>query len=435
MFDPQSVRRIEPGVIPIGITNSADGLGRDFGTTDMTATAPLSSTSNPRSLLGRRYDTGEPVRILLEGSKIAAIDAAWPQGQVDNWPFVAPGLFDLQINGYGGVWFSDRTLTAERATRAIEAYLAHGVTRLCPTLITSSFETLAAGFRAIREACHAHEWVDAMVAGCHLEGPYLSGEDGPRGAHPRAHIRPADWDEFRELQKISGERIRLVTIAPEVPHALEFIRQAVVNGVTIAIGHTAANADQIGAAVDAGALLSTHLGNGAHPMLKRHPNYIWDQLGEPRLSASLIVDGWHLPDSVVRGMVQAKSVARSILTCDASGWAGCSPGRYENELGQVEVLEGGRIVVAGQDQLLAGSASTTEECVAQVIRCGAANLREAVQMASGNPARLLGFPEPRLIAGDRADLILFHHRPAESRIEVTATLLGGGLRFGAIQAG
>jgi N-acetylglucosamine-6-phosphate deacetylase len=402
----------------------------------MTAsTTSPSSHGSPRSLLARRYDTGEPVRIVLDGSQIAAIEPAWPEEPLGDWPFVAPGLFDLQINGYGGVWFADRALTAERATAAIEAFLAHGVTRLCPTLITSSFETLAAGFKGIRQACEAQSWVDAMVAGCHLEGPYLSAEDGPRGAHPRAHIRPADWDEFCELQKISGERIRLVTIAPEVPHALEFICRAVGGGVTIAIGHTAATGDQIGAAVDAGATLSTHLGNGAHPVLRRHPNYIWEQLGEARLSASLIVDGWHLPDSVVRAMVEAKSVARSILTCDASGWAGCAPGTYENELGKVEVLKSGRIVVAGQDQLLAGSGSTTEECVAQTVRCGAASLREAVDMACRNPARLLGFREQRLVAGDRADLFLFRHRSAGSQIEVTATLQGGILRFGVIAGG
>src|SRR6185295_16579422 len=147
---------------------------------------------------------------------------------------------------------------------------------------------------------------------------------------------PPDWDEFSELQRVSGDRIRLVTIAPEVRHAVEFIRRAVDSGVRIAIGHTAATADQIGAAVNAGATLSTHLGNGAHPIMRRHPNYIWEQLGEPRLAASIITDGQHLPDSVIRSIVRAKSVRQTIVTCDASGWAGCAPGTYENDLGRVE---------------------------------------------------------------------------------------------------
>ncbi len=394
--------------------------------------ARLSAFHSPLSFTARRYDNLEPIRITLSGGRIAAIEPAWPDGPASDWPLVAPGLFDLQINGYGGVMFADRNLTAESAKRAIGAYLAHGVTRLFPTLITSSFEMLAAGFAAIRQACEADAWVDHMVTGCHLEGPYLSGEDGPRGAHPRIHIRPADWDEFCELQQVSGQRIRLVTIAPEVPHALEFIRQAVAAGVTVAIGHTAATGEQILAAVDAGATLSTHLGNGTHPVLRRHPNYIWEQLGEPRLWASLIVDGQHLPDSVVRSIVRAKSTGQIVLTCDASGWAGCAPGAYEDELGKVEVMPGGRIVVAGQNQLLAGSWKTTEMCVAHAVRCGAASLRDAIDMACRNPTRLLGFREQRLTAGDAADLFVFRHATNDSEIETIATVVAGELRFGNI---
>lgn len=386
----------------------------------------------PRSFCARRYDTGEPVCITLAEGRIAAVVPAWPDGAAADWPLVAPGLFDVQINGYGGVMFADRGLKAEAVRTTVGAYLAHGVTRILPTLITSSFETLCAGFAAIRQACEADAWVNHVVAGCHLEGPYLSSEDGPRGAHPREHIRPADWDEFCELQRISGERIRLVTIAPEVPGAIDFIGRAVATGVAIAIGHTAAGGEQIQAAVDAGATLSTHLGNGTHAILKRHPNYIWDQLGESRLWASLIVDGQHLPDSVVRAIVRAKSPGQVVLTCDASGWAGCKPGTYENELGKVEVLAGGRIVVAGQNQMLAGSWKTTEMCVAHTVRCGAATLREAIDMACRNPTRLLGFREQRLTAGDAADLFLFRHPTADSEIEVIATLVGGELRFGDI---
>ncbi|MSR59539.1 MAG: N-acetylglucosamine-6-phosphate deacetylase [Planctomycetaceae bacterium] len=385
--------------------------------------------TQPRFIDARRYDTGEAVRLAIVASRIASVRPLWPSGPLDELPFVAPGLFDLQVNGYGGVWFADRNLTPLQATTAITAYLAHGVTRLCPTLITSSFEMLRQGFEAIRQACESEPVVNHMVAGFHLEGPYLSAEDGPRGAHPRAHIRAADWSEFCELQKVSGNRIRLVTIAPEALHALEFIRRAIDSGVCIAIGHTAATGDQIRAAVDAGATLSTHLGNGTHPVLRRHPNSIWEQLGEPRLAASLIVDGHHLPDSVVRSMVGAKTFAGIILTCDASGWAGCSPGTYENELGKVEVKPGGRIVVAGQDQILAGSGWTTEMCVAQAVSCGSAGLREAIDMASRNPARLLGFREQRLTTGDPADLWVFRHRDAGSPIEVLATILAGETRF------
>ncbi len=386
----------------------------------------------PLCLRARRYDTGEPVEVTIAGEKIAAIEPAWPQGPVVEWPFVAPGLFDLQINGYNGIWFSDRSLTAAKAVEAIVPYLAHGVVRLCPTLITSSFEMLSAGFAAIRAACEQNRLINQIVAGCHLEGPYLSAEDGPRGAHPKAHIRPADWNEFCELQKKSGDRIRLVTIAPEVPHAIDFIRRAVASGVRIAIGHTAATGEQIQAAVDAGATLSTHLGNGAHPVIRRHPNYIWEQLGESRLSASIIGDGQHLPMNVVRSIIRAKSVEQTIITCDASGWAGCAPGVYENESGKVESLPDGRIVVAGQRDILAGSSATTDDCVARVAASGAVTLREAIDMACRNPTRFFGIPEYSLLPGHPADLFVFRPNLPNGRLDVLTTIISGEVRFGKI---
>lgn len=389
----------------------------------------------PRTFSARRYDTGQPVQITLDGDRIAAVAPVDSAQGSDALPFVAPGLFDLQINGYGGVWFADSGLTAEQVSGVMLPYVQRGIVRVCPTLITSSFESLAAGFTAIRRACERDPWIARVVAGCHLEGPYLSSEDGPRGAHPREHIRPADWNEFAKLQDISGNRIRLITIAPEAAHAVEFIRRAVAAGVVVAIGHTAATSEQIAAAVDAGATLSTHLGNGAHPVMRRHPNIIWDQLGEPRLSASLITDGEHLPDSVVRSIVWAKSPARCILTCDASGWAGCAPGVYKNDLAEVEVLAEGRIVVAGQQTLLAGSGATTEQCVSRAVKSGACTWREAIDMACRNPTRLLGLEERRLVAGDPADLFLYRIDEQTHELQVVATFLAGELHAAEPRAG
>lgn len=381
------------------------------------------------SIEGRRYDTGEPVRIRIENGRIAAVEPAWPDGNVADWPYIAPGLFDLQVNGYGGLWFSSSDLTPEQAIAAMEPYFGCGVTRLCPTLVTNSHAALSAGFTAIRKACESAAWVDRMVAGCHLEGPYLSGEDGPRGAHPLAHIRPADWDEFCRLQEASGGRIRLLTIAPEVEGAIDFIGRAVRAGVTVAIGHTAAGPAQIRAAADAGARLSTHLGNGAHGMLRRHPNYIWEQLGDERLTASLITDGHHLPASVVRSMVRAKSVRQIVLTCDAAGWAGCPPGRYENDVATVDLLPDGRIVVAGQDQILAGSSAGTDVCVARAVEFAGVSLGEAIDMASRNPSRLLGCDEAGLRRGSRADLMQFDYAGPGSELHVLQTVASGELRF------
>ncbi len=381
---------------------------------------------------GRHYENGEPVQIHIDGERIAAIEPAWPPRGSAAWPYVAPGLFDLQINGRGGIWFGKTGITADEVLGVLNSHFRFGVTRLCPTLITNSFEGLAGGFAAIREACERERWADRLVPGCHLEGPYISGEDGPRGAHPREFVRPPDWNEFEKLQQISGGRIRLVTLAPELPGAIEFIRRAVAERVVISIGHTAAEPEQIAAAVDAGARLSTHLGNGAHGMIRRHPNYIWEQLGDPRLSASVIADGHHLPASVLRSILRTKSTRNVILTCDAAGLAGCPPGIYTEGPMQMEILDDGRIVVAGQRQFLAGSGAESGQCVVEAVRQAGIPLPEAVDMAGRNPARLLGFEEIRLRRGARADLFLFNFPAAGRSLDVTATVAAGTLQFGTI---
>jgi N-acetylglucosamine-6-phosphate deacetylase len=383
-------------------------------------------------LRGRHYQNGEPVRVGVEAGRIAAVEPDWPRGRADEWPWIAPGLFDLQINGHGGTWFGKPGITADEVLDVLRRHFAFGVTRMCPTLITASFDDLAGGFAALREACEREPWADKLVPGCHLEGPYISSEDGPRGAHPREHVRAPDWSEFERLQELAGDRIRLVTLAPELPGAAEFIRKAAASGVTIALGHTAATGEQIAAAVEAGARLSTHLGNGAHGMIRRHPNYIWEQLAEPRLAASVISDGHHLPASVLRTIVAVKSPRNTILTCDASGLAGCPPGQYRDAGMEVEVLDDGRIVLAGQRQLLAGSSATTARCVGEAVVSGRVSLAEAIDMAGRNPSRALGFEEIRLRRGARADLILFDFADGADSLAIRATVAAGVLQYGSI---
>lgn len=384
-------------------------------------------------LYGRHYRLDEPICVTVEkspggaGGRIATVELL-PDAADERWPWIAPGFFDLQVNGYGGAWFSDETLSPEMVRTILEKYVAHGVTRLCPTLITNSFEAIRDGLVAIRTACERDAWVNSMVAGCHVEGPYISPEDGPRGAHPRSHVRPCDWDEFQRWQEASGGRIRLMTLAPEAGGAPEFIRRAVASGVTVAIGHTAATTAEIEAAVEAGATLSTHLGNGTHPVLPRHPNHLWDQLAEPRLRPSLITDGFHVPANFVRSVLLAKGVENCIITCDASGLAGSPPGIYDYNGGRIEVLEEGPIVIAGQRKLLAGSGSLTDACVAAAMTLAPLSLADACDLAGKNPARALGCEEIDLVPGSRADLIVFDAVP--SHLTIHATVLDGEIRYG-----
>jgi len=378
------------------------------------------------ALIAKRYDTGQPVRVEISGNRIASITPTFSMTREDELPYVAPGFFDLQINGYGGVWFCDPDLTEDAVLTVLQQYLTHGVTRLCPTLITTSQEALCAGLSAIRRACEREAWANLMVPGCHVEGPFISAEDGPRGAHPREHVRPCDWNELEAWQVASGGRVCLVTLAAEAIGAEELIRRATLAGITIALGHSAATTDQIATAVRAGARLSTHLGNGAHPMLPRHPNLLWDQLGESRLAASLITDGHHIPASFVRSVIRAKGWRECVITCDASGLAGCPPGPY-NTQGQVfEVLPNGKIVVGGQRTLLAGSAQTTEHCVAKCVQLAGVSLGVACDMAGDNPARILRRERIGLSAGNRADLVVFRHHTGETpRLEIVETFLAG----------
>ena len=218
------------------------------------------------------------------------------------------------------------------------------------------------------DACDADPLVAASVVGIHVEGPHIAREDGPRGAHPLEHVRPPDIAEYRRWQEAARGRIRIITVSPEYPESVDYIRAIVADGVVASIGHTAADGDQIRAAVDAGARWSTHLGNGAHALIPRHPNYIWEQLAEDRLSAGLIFDGHHLPPAVIRTMLRAKGIERTILVTDALALAGLPPGVYASAVGgDVELLPSGRVVLSGTPYL-AGSAATLGVCLGNAVR-------------------------------------------------------------------
>jgi N-acetylglucosamine-6-phosphate deacetylase len=294
-----------------------------------------------------------------------------------------PGFVDLQVNGFAGVDFGDPTTTLERVLHAVAAIGKTGVTRFLATLITSPFETFSACARTLLRAA------DPAIAGIHMEGPYISPEDGPRGAHARDHVRAAEVGDFRRRQDAAEGRIRLVTLAPESPGAVALIEHIVASGVRVAIGHTAASGAQIQDAVRAGATLSTHLGNGCAQVLPRHPNVLWEQLGEDRLLASFIVDGHHLPPATVRAMVRAKTPGRSILVTDAIAAAGMPPGVYTLGSQRVELSASGRVAVPGAPNL-AGSALRLDVAIGLTVRFTGLSLDEVVPMASTRPAEYLG---------------------------------------------
>jgi N-acetylglucosamine-6-phosphate deacetylase len=355
-------------------------------------------------IVARRYDTLRPVAIEIVGERIARI---LPADDQPDLPLLAPGLVDLQINGFGGIEFNDRELTPEKVRQVALSQDAFGVTAFLATCTTDSHEVLRHALATIAAAVRELPEVRARIPGIHLEGPYISTDDGPRGAHPRQLVRTPDWDEFRRFQDAAEGRIKLLTISPEYASSPSVISRVASSGVLVAIGHTKATSDQIQAAVDAGARMSTHLGNGAHPMIRRHPNYIWDQLAEDRLVASLIVDGHHLPPAVVKSMIRAKTTERIVLVSDVTSMGGMPPGRYQTGLGELEVLPSGKLVPAGQPDILAGASLPIHACVANVMRFAGLDLATAINMASRQPASLIGLDSHGLEAGARANLFLF----------------------------
>jgi N-acetylglucosamine-6-phosphate deacetylase len=389
-------------------------------------------------IVARRYDTLDVVAVQIEAGKICDIQPISDSAEPTEPVWISPGYVDLQVNGFRGAEFADLALTIDNVVRISTALDGHGVTRYCPTLTTHSHEVLAHGVSTIAAACDESQEAADRIAGIHLEGPFISPEEGPRGAHLAEHVRPPDWDEFQRLQQFACGRIRILTMSPEYDGATEFIARVARSGVLVAIGHTLADSDQIRAAVDAGARLSTHLGNGAHGHVRRHPNYIWDQLAEDRLTASLIVDGDHLPPEVVKTFVRAKTPRRLILVSDVTGMAGMPPGRYENSgLRPVEVLDDGRLFIAGQRQFLAGASRPITTGIANTMRFADISLREAVAMASTHPAALIQCPAPRLEVGADADLVLFRLPGGDGvgpvgEFEVVATIHGGRIVFGTL---
>ena len=297
-----------------------------------------------------------------------------------------PGFIDLQVNGFAGVDFNE-PCTPEQIQHAIDAQRACGVTQFLPTIITSSLEHFASCARAITS------FSDPAIVGIHLEGPYISPEDGPRGAHPRANVYDASIEDFKLRQDAANGKIILVTLAPEVPNAIELIEYLVAQNIKVAIGHTAASPEQIRAAVKAGATLSTHLGNGCANLLPRHPNFIWEQLAADELFASLIVDGHHLSAATVKSMVRAKTPARTILVTDAIAAAGCAPGIYHFSGMEIELSPNGRVAVLGAPNL-AGSSLAMNDAVANTVKFTGLKIEDVLPMASTLPAQYLGI-EPR----------------------------------------
>lgn len=360
-------------------------------------------TSPPLTLDGRLAD-GRAVRLRIADGSIADVEQLSSEAPDQ---LLLPGLVDCQVNGFAGADVNADDVSVDTIAALTRSLLAEGVTSYCPTIISGSRDEILNALQVIREACRQDRLVADCVAGIHVEGPSISAEDGPRGAHRAGVLRDPDPAELSAWLTASEGLLRIVTLAPERPGSADYIRAATAAGVLVSIGHTAATPEQIRAAAQAGATLSTHLGNGAHPTLPRHPNYLWAQLADDRLTAGLITDGHHLPADTVTAMIRAKGPRRVILVSDAAALAHCPPGDYQSPVGgAVTVDPDGALRLTGTPYG-AGSGSSLRECLQWARNSTPFGLDKLLSMATAIPAGLLGLRDRGVLSvGSRADILV-----------------------------
>jgi N-acetylglucosamine-6-phosphate deacetylase len=362
------------------------------------------------------------IAVTTEGGVITAVD--FQEHGERQW--LSAGFVDLQVNGYAGHDLNGTTLDVATVRALCQALLKVGVTTFLPTVITAPEARITAALRTIREACAQHSDVAAMVAGIHVEGPHIAPEDGPRGAHPAADVRPPSVAEFDRWQQVAGGLVKLVTLSPHWPEAPAYVRHLVKSGVTVSLGHTSADAAQIAAAVEAGATLSTHLGNGSHAMLNRRHNHLWPQLADDRLTAMFIADGHHLTPAQLKAMLRAKGHGRSLVVSDTVALGGLPAGKYQTPIGgKVELKPDGFLAIDdGTGNYLAGAALPLTAAIPVLVNQVGLTLGEAVALMTSAPGGRIG-GRGVLQVGQPADLVAFRWDGTTARPDLVGVWLRG----------
>lgn len=378
---------------------------------------------------GLFYLDHSPVRVEITDGKISGIIRMEELSENRGNVYIGPGLIDTQVNGYLGVSFVDmgEELTSGGITKITEAFWEAGATSYFPTLTTNDQVIYKKNFALLAQA-KKDPGSRGSIAGFHLEGPYISPVDGFRGAHPLKYIRKPDWDEFMEMYNASEENIRVVTLAPEIEGAMEFISKSRERGIVVGLGHHDGNAQQITEAVDRGAQIATHIGNGLANTINRHNNPLWPQLSDDRMMISIIGDGFHLNPDQIRVFQRSKGLDKTIMVSDVSALGGQPPGKYLNVVGDtLEVTPEGAVIYPDLE-ILAGSASPLVDGIGHVMKVTGCSLAEVIHMATRNPANLYGLDDRGEIkVGKRADLILF--TMDEFEMDIKKTIVAGEVMF------
>lgn len=370
----------------------------------------------------------KPIEVEVKGGFIENINLLPRSDQ--NLPYISPGFFDLQVNGYKGSDYSLEDFLEEHLKNIVTELAASGTTQHIPTIVSSPQEIILINLKIISKAINILPGIKEAIPGIHIEGPFISPEEGPRGCHDPSFIRDPDFEEFKQWQEAAEGRIVMVTIAPEREGSMDFIKKVTRTGVKIAIGHTGAAPEIIKEAIEAGAQFSTHLGNGSYPILPKVNNYIWEQLAANELFAGIICDGFHLPASVVKVFARAKGLERLILTSDVALAGGLNPGIYKWGNMEVEVFKDGHLGLAGTG-MLAGAGHLLDWDIAHFIRFTGNNLANTIPLCTINPVKIIEMPHNygKLEIGAPANLTLFHYQTGDDKLQIVHTLCKGSVIF------
>jgi len=372
-------------------------------------------------LKGYSYKDNTPVELIIQGDRIQHISTC--KEPVSENYLIGPGFTDLQVNGYGGFDYNELhndTLTLSSITRQLNK---EGVTTHFPTIITNSSEQITRLIKQVIALRKLDELSELSIEGLHIEGPFISSVDGPRGAHPKEFVCAPDWHLMQHWQEAAEGLIKIITLSPEWENVNEFIEQCVKHNILVFIGHTNATHQQLLDAVSAGASLSTHLGNGMHPVITRHPNYLWSQLADDRLGASIIADGFHLPAEVIHVFQKVKN-EKLLLVSDSVSLAGMPPGDYDLHIGgQVTLSKEGKLHLRNNPSIFAGSANHIRHGVSFLIENNLVSLAEAWEMASIRPRKLIDPGLPVFDSGAYADVVVLHRH--ENELGIIKTIKKG----------
>jgi len=308
------------------------------------------------------------------------------------------GLVDLQVNGYKGVHFSDINLTRDDFVMACRGVFEAGTTAFLPTMITSPKEVYEHNLPIMAAVMREDEFSGRLL-GFHIEGPFISAQNGARGAHDTQWISKPDVDYLKQLIDWAEGRVKLLTIAADPEGAEKLVRYAVSQGITVSLGHQMASEADLARLAQAGAVSLTHLGNGVPAMLPRHENPVWAGLGNDDLIAMIITDGHHLPVSILKTIIRTKRPERCVVVSDASSPAGLPPGKYE-ALGHQVVLEEGGLLRDLTTGYLGGSSASMLQCMNHLASLDLVGTDELLAMGFDNPLALIGLA-PKDVARGR----------------------------------